>query len=128
MKYIKIERIENEAADFHLLSCMISDGIYPMRIFIDSDESIANPYSKPTISFEYRSDLKVYHKHLQTRAELCVPRPPMSLSEALTHQQITGSLPACAGVPRQFTQPAFDPYTPQEVLLFIQKELSTLRL
>ena len=125
---LKIERLENDASDFHLLSCMISDGIYPKKIFIDSHEGITNPYSTPIVCFEYRSDLKVYHKKIQARIEFCDDRPPLSMSEALVHLSVTGSLPLSTGIARQFAQPAYDFYSPAETLRKIQSELSTLSL
>lgn len=106
MYYIKIDNINHNATDFHLLSCMITDGIFPSKIFIDSDEGMTNPYSTPIICFEYRSDLKVYQKSIQARIEF--------------------STPGAYG--RQFAQSVCDFYSPQQMLVQLQKNISTLRL
>ncbi len=125
---LKLERLENAAGDFHLLSCMISDGIFPKRIFIDSDDAITNPYSTAIVCFEYRSDLKVYHKKIQARIEFCDDKAPLSFSESLAHLSATGSLPLSSGIARQFTQLAEDFYSPADTLRKIQSALSTLSL
>lgn len=105
IKSLKVEYLENDETDFHLLKCFIEDGIRPKRIFIDNSHAERNPDTEVIKMY-------MYYPHAGYCKLDCIRSYHMKDFN---------------GVERQIAQPHII-LSPFETILDIQKELSSLEL